>query len=202
MNIFLTIFLVDIDNEVDGIDSEADDGLDDSYADHIGLSVTEDRKMGLELLEAMISLKTSIEDEFTPENVLHNKISDTDYNGHSARKRKRRGIFQTGDALLKGILATRNLLMGARKMFKSKAYTQYEKRGGIREAFKDFRSVRPTNVKEHAGNHGVQKTGQVGDRKIILSLGNEDYPTLAIYIPKMLPNKGGDQLVDNIIYKD
>ena len=55
----------------------------------------------------------------------------------------------SGVGIWKGIRATNKLLTDATKIFRSKAFTLYEKKGGRIKAAEDFESVRPRNVIDH-----------------------------------------------------
>ena len=64
--------------------------------------------------------------------------------------------FVSGVTGLKGMKAVKTLLTGTRRVSSNGFwYREFEKPGGIRELVEDFKSVRPTNVRDFQMGDGV-----------------------------------------------
>ena len=56
-------------------------------------------------------------------------------------------MYISGSPIIEGIRGTRNVLKGAVSKYHSPTYHEYVKTGGFEVALKDFRALKPRNVK-------------------------------------------------------
>lgn len=146
--------------------------------------------------------------------LTHYRTYDVAAQDNFVKKRRKRGfpiaIFTLGIAAAKGAFAIKAVLPGAMPVTAtSRWYREYLKRGGYKQAQRDFDLAKPTDVRAFSYPDGVYgKAGEVGDRTIRIQNGEATGSDTTLEIIKkfkvddmtMDRYRPGKELVDKITY--
>lgn len=120
----------------------------------------------------------------------HQDQPSTEYfiNDYVLNERIRRGMPST----LRSLLKTTTLI------YQGKDYKVYGRRGGFRQALKDWYKLKPTNVADFGQ---YNKWGDIGDRTVMLDMEN-GRAILNILESKTMPDGDVVRIVNKIKYSD